>query len=202
MNARLASIVPFASLVLGACVIATTSLPLPEIQSGQALYVIDSSHTFPHFAVSHLSLSTQRGRFNKSSGWIVLDRAARSGSMELIIDAASVDTGDPVLEARLREADFFDVERFPSIVYRANRLRFDGDTLVGVDGELTLRGVTRPVPLRVTSFHCAPLPLIRIEACGASAEGRINRIDFGITLYPSLIGTEIALLIQVEAHRR
>jgi polyisoprenoid-binding protein YceI len=189
------------ALLLGACA-PTTKLALPEPAPDEALYVIDPGHTFPHFEVTHLGWSTHRGRFNKTGGWILLDRAARSGKIELVIDANSLDTGDPALENRLREEDFFDTKTYPEIVFRSDRLRFEGETLVGVDGELTIRGVKRPVALRVTSFRCGPLPIIRREACAADVEARVNRTDFGISLYPSMIGTDIRLLIQVEAHRR
>jgi polyisoprenoid-binding protein YceI len=189
------------ALLLAACA-PTSKIALPESAPGEVLYVIDPGHTFPHFEVTHLGWSTHRGRFNKTSGWIVLDRTARRGKLELVIDTDSLDTGDPALEQRLREQDFFDATNHPTITYRADRFRFDGETVVGVDGELTIRGVTRPVTLTVSSFRCGPLPIIRREACAANAETRIARADFGISLYPSMIGTDIRLLIQVEAHRR
>lgn len=188
------------ALLLGACA-PTTKLALPEVAPTETLYVIDPGHTYPHFEVTHLGWSTHRGRFNKTSGWILLDRAARRGKLELVIDTDSLDTGDPALEQRLRDEDFFDTKNHPTIVYRADRFRFDGETLVGVDGALTIRGVTRPVALTVNSFRCGPLPIIRREACAANAETRVNRSDFGISLYPSMIGTDIRLLIQIEAHR-
>jgi polyisoprenoid-binding protein YceI len=189
--------------LLAACITAPTpSIPLPPVSGGQVLYVIDPAHTYPHFGVSHLNLSTLRGRFNKTSGWIVLDREARSGAMTVVIEVNSLDTGDATLEQRLRQSDFFDAESYPTITFRSSKLRFEGDKLVRVDGELTIRDVTKPVSLTVTSFHCAPLPLIRIEACGANAETRIKRADFGISIYPSMIGADVELLLPLEAHRR
>jgi len=190
-------------LLLAACITAPTpSIPLPKVSGAQVLYVIDPAHTYPHFGVSHLDLSTLRGRFNKTSGWIVLDREAHSGSMTVVIDVDSIDTGDPVLEQRLRAPDFFDTESYPTMTFRSSKLQFQGEALVGVDGELTIRDVTRPVSLTVTSFRCAPLPLIRVEACGVNAEARIRRADFGISIYPSMIGAEVELLLPLEAHRR
>ena len=191
-----------ATLLAGCITAPTPSIPLPPVTGGQVLYVIDPAHTYPHFGVSHLGLSTLRGRFNKTSGWIVLDRGARSGSMTVVIDVDSLDTGDRTLAQRLREADFFDAESYPTITFRSNKLRFEGDNLVGVDGELTIRAITKPVSLKVNSFRCAPLPLIRIEACGANAETRIQRADFGISIYPSMIGAEVELLLPIDAHRR
>ncbi|HKQ30119.1 MAG TPA: YceI family protein, partial [Burkholderiales bacterium] len=190
--------------VTAACAVLPPSsdVPLPSVSGGGALYVIDPAHTFPHFEVTHMNLSTHHGRFNRTSGWIMLDRAARRGAIELVIDAASVDTGDPALEQRLRGEDFFDSGNFPQIKFRADKFRFDDDKPIGIDGELTLRGVTRPVTLAVSAFRCGQLPLIRREACGAQAETTIKRADFGMSIYPSMIGADVRLLIQVEGHKR
>jgi polyisoprenoid-binding protein YceI len=192
------------TVLLGACAVLppTSTIPLPAVSGSEELYVIDPAHTFPHFEVTHMNLSTHHGRFNKTSGWIMLDRAAQRGSMQLVIDANSVDTGDPALEQRLRGEDFFDAANHPEIRFRANKLRFDGDKPVGADGELTLRGATRPVSLTITAFRCGQLPLIRREACGARAETSIKRADFGMSIYPSMIGADVRLVIQVEGHKR
>jgi len=192
------------AVLLGACALLPPSseVPLPQVSGNEELYVIDPAHTFPHFEVTHMNLSTHHGRFNKTSGWIVLDRSARRGRMQLTIDAESLDTGDPALEQRLRGEDFFDSKNFPHIVFRADKFRFDGDKPVGVDGELTLRGVTRSVSLGVSAFRCGQLPLIRREACGARAETALKRADFGMSIYPSMIGADVRLVIQVEGHKR
>jgi polyisoprenoid-binding protein YceI len=194
----------FAAALLNACAALppTTDLPLPTVSGNEELYVVDPAHTFPHFDVTHMNRSTHRGRFNRTNGWIVLDRTAHRGKVELVIDAASVDTGDPALEQRLRGEDFFDVANNPQIRFRSNSVRFEGDKPVGIDGELTLRGVTRPVSLIVASFRCGQLPLIRREACGAEVRGSLRRADFGISIYPSMIGTDIGLTIQIEAQKR
>lgn len=192
----------FIAALMGACATPSSTIPLPPISAGEELYVIDPSHTFPHFEVTHMNLSTHHGRFNKTTGWIVLDRAARRGSMQIVVNADSIDTGDPALEQRLRADDFFDTNTYPDIVFRSSRLRFDGDNLVGIDGELTLRGNTRPVSFAVTGFRCGQLPLIRREVCGARAETSIKRAEFGITIYPSMIGADIRLVVQIEAQKR
>ena len=189
---------------IGACALLppTSTVPLPAVSGNEELYVIDPAHTFPHFEVTHMNLSTHHGRFNKTSGWILFDRAARRGTIELVIDADSIDTGDPALEQRLRGEDFFDAKTYPTITFRSSKFHYDGDKLVGADGELTLRGNTRPVSLTITSFRCAQLPLIRREVCGARAETSVKRSDFGMSIYPSMIGADVRLVIQVEAHKR
>jgi polyisoprenoid-binding protein YceI len=198
------SLLSLLAALISACAVLPPSatIPLPPTSGGDELYVIDPSHTYPHFEVTHMNLSTHHGRFNKTNGWIVLNRPARRGSMQLVIDAESIDTGDPALETRLRGEDFFDTKNFPQIVFRSNKFRFDGDKPVGIDGELTIRGETRPVSLTIASFRCGQLPLIRREACGARAETSIRRADFGMSIYPSMIGTDVRLVIQVEAHKR
>lgn len=199
MNAHLVML--STALLLGSCA-SVPETPMPPAAPGEEVYAIDPGHTFPSFEISHLGFSTHRGRFNKTSGWVILNRGAHGGSIQLTIDADSIDTGDPRLETRLRKSDFFDTETYPTIVFTSKKLRFEGDTLTAVDGELTLRGVTRPVTLAVTSYRCGKLPVIGREVCGANAETSIKRADFGISAYPSAIGGDVKLLIQVEAHKR
>ena len=199
MNARLTILCVI--LLLASCA-SVPETPMPPAAPGEEIYAIDPGHTFPSFEISHLGWSTHRGRFNKTSGWITLNRAARSGSIQLTIDADSIDTGDVRLEERLRKPDFLDTTTFPDITFRSNKLRFEGDALTAVDGDLTLRGVTRPVSLTVSLFRCGKFPVIGTEVCGANAETTIKRADFGISMYPSMIGGDVKLLIQVEAHKR
>jgi polyisoprenoid-binding protein YceI len=199
MNARLTLLC--IALLLASC----ASVPethMPPAAPGDEVYAIDPGHTFPSFEISHLGWSTHRGRFNKTSGWITLNRAARSGSIQLTIDADSIDTGDVRLEERLRKPDFLDTATYPDITFKSNKMRFEGDALIAVDGDLTLHGVTRPVTLTVTSFRCGKFPVIGTEVCGANAETTIKRADFGITVFPTMIGGDVKLLIQVEAHKR
>lgn len=188
MYARTAAVV-LATLVAG------TAWAAPES------YTIESSHTFPSFEVNHLGFSTQRGRFNKTTGSIVLDRAARTASVDITIDANSIDTGFEKLEAHLRNEDFFDTARHPTITFKSNGARFKGDRLASVTGNLTMRGVTRPVTLTVTAFHCGPNPVFKKDACGADAVATIKRSDFGINYALPAVGDEVRLLIQVEALR-
>jgi polyisoprenoid-binding protein YceI len=177
-------------------------LPRPTLASGQTLYAIDPKHTFPTFEVSHMGFSTHRGRFNKTQGWVGLDMAAKTGFIDLTIDVDSLDTGDRNLEQRLKEEDFFNTALFPRIHFTSKQLRFDGDKLVGVDGELTIRNVTKAVSLTVTAFRCGRYAPFPIEGCGADVETRIRRADFGMKAFPNAVGAEVRLIIQVEAHKR
>ncbi|HSD61312.1 MAG TPA: YceI family protein [Burkholderiales bacterium] len=162
-------------------------------------YTLDSRHTYPSFEVNHLGFSTQRGRFNKTSGRIVLDRQAKTGSVDVVIEAASVDTGLDKLEEHLRGEEFFNAEKFPTLSFKSRAVTFSGDKPATVEGDFTLLGVTRPVTLTITAFNCGVHPLTRKDLCGADATATIKRSEFGMTKYVPGVGDEVKLSIQVEA---
>ncbi|MDF1581837.1 MAG: YceI family protein [Methyloprofundus sp.] len=162
-------------------------------------YTIDSRHTFPSFEINHLGFSMQRGRFNQSSGTIQLDPEAGTGSMQIIVDAASIDTGLEELEAHLRGEDFFDTARYPKIVFSSNTLHFKEQQLVAVEGQLTLHGVTKPVTLTVDYFYCGINLRSLKNVCGANALATIKRSDFAVDKYAPLLADEVKIIIQVEA---
>lgn len=164
-------------------------------------FVIDGSHTFPMFEVSHLGFSLHRGRFNQTRGTLELDLAAGRGTLDIEIDAASLDTGDEVLERELRSANFFDVERYPTLRYQADRLVFSGGQLSAVHGQLTLHGVTRQLSLDVDHFRCGNNPASKKFVCGANARATLRRSEFGIARFVPFVGDEVRITIQVEATR-
>jgi polyisoprenoid-binding protein YceI len=162
-------------------------------------YTIDPSHTYPSFEADHMGMSVLRGKFTKSSGTIVLDRAAKTGSMEITIDASSIDFGHEKLNKHAKTADMFDVDKFPTATYKSKSIKFNGDTPVAVDGELTLHGVTRPVTLTINKFRCIEHPMLKREFCGADASAEFKRSDFGINYGLPRFAPEVKLAIQVEA---
>ena len=164
-------------------------------------YTLDSSHTFPRFEINHFGFSTHHGQFNKTAGKLVLDRAAKTGSIELTVQTASIGTGDPKLEEHLRSPDFFNVEKFPTMVFKSKALKFNGDVPASADGELTLLGVTKPLTLTISRVRCAQHPFYKKEDCGAEVSGTLRRSDFGMTKYVPAVGDEVTLHIQVEAIR-
>lgn len=164
-------------------------------------FSVDPRHTFASFEVSHLGLSTQRGRFNRARGEIGLDLGARRGWVQIQIDPDSVDTGDAQLEAVLRSETFFDTANHRYIYFRSTGLEFTGNRLSRVRGELTMLDVTRPLELVVTSFHCGPNPVTGQDVCGADATATLRRSDYGMTRHIPAVGDEVRLLIQVEATR-
>ena len=168
---------------------------------GEETYRVDPLHTTTTFSVSHLGLSQQRGSFGRTTGMVMLDRAAKKASIDVVIDAASVTSGSPSREAMLKGEDYFNVAQFPTIAFKATNLKFDGENLVGCEGELTMRGVTRPVTLSVADFKCAIHPATKKPACGAEVTARVKRSEFGMTYVLGLVGDEIDLSFQVTAFR-
>ena len=162
-------------------------------------YVIDGKHTLPRFEYSHFGYSTQLSRFDNASGKIILDRAAKTGSVDVVIDAKSVNTGSALFNEHIQGEDFLDTAKYPSITFKSNSLKFDGDKLVAVDGKLTVKGITKPVTLNVTSFQCMPHPMLKKDACGANATAKIKRSEFNAGKYAPNVGDEVTLFIPVEA---
>jgi polyisoprenoid-binding protein YceI len=184
--------------LLAAAVALATALPAA---AAMETYTIDSRHTFPSFEVSHFGMSLQRGRFNKTTGKITLDRAARAGSVEVAIDAASVDTGEPKLEEHLRNEDFLNVAKHPTITFKGSKFTFDGDKVKSVAGELTMLGVTRPVTLDATHFNCGTHPMNKKAMCGAEFVANIKRTERGMKYAVPAVADDILLRINVEAFR-
>lgn len=162
-------------------------------------YTIDSRHTFPVFEVNHLGFSTQRGRFNQSSGKITLDTKARKGSVDLTIDAGSLDMGFDKWDEHMKSEDFFNVEFYPTIRFVSNKLVFDGDKVVAAEGDFTLLGVTKPLKLTVSNFHCAPHPMNKKPTCGADISATLKRSEFGMTKYVPAVSDEVRISVPVEA---
>ena len=164
-------------------------------------YTIDPDHTYPSLEMSHMGLSVWRGKFNRSSGSVTLDRAKHSGQVEVRVDTDSIDFGLDSMHEYAVKPDWLDVARHPAMTYRG-QLVFNGDAPNAVDGQLTLRGVTRPLRLTINSFKCMPHPMLKKkEICGADAEGEVDRTDYGMSQYAGNGMDKIHLRIQVEAQR-
>ena len=162
-------------------------------------YVIQNAHTFPRFEYNHLGFSNQVSRFDKTSGTIIIDRVAKTGSVDVVIDAKSVDTGYALFNEHIQGEDFFDTAKYPTITFKSKNLKFDGDKLTSVAGELTIKGVTKPVTLTVTSFQCMPHPMLKKDACGANATTKIKRSEFNAGKHAPNVSDEVTLTIPVEA---
>ena len=163
-------------------------------------YIIDSSHTYPSFEADHMGLSMWRGKFNKTTGTVSYDKAGQTGSLEVTIDANSVDFGHEQMNAKAKSAELFDTAKFPQAIYKGKIDGFAGGAPTRVVGDLTLRGVTRPVNLTINSFKCMPHFMLKREVCGADAVATFKRVEFGMDMGKAWgFNMDVTLRIQVEA---
>ena len=162
-------------------------------------YTIDPGHTYPSFEADHMGISVLRGKFNKTSGTVTLDRAAKTGTIDIAIDPSSLDFGHEKLNVHAKGPDMFDVAKFPTVTYKGKSIKFNGDVPASVDGELTLHGVTKPVTLTINKFKCINHPMLKKEVCGADATAEFKRSDFGISYGLPMLAPEVKLAIEVEA---
>ncbi|MBS1156393.1 MAG: yceI [Proteobacteria bacterium] len=162
-------------------------------------YTIDPDHTFSIFEYSHWGLSRQQGRFDRNTGFIEMDQDAGTGALEIEIDAASIHAGGQLFNDTLRSALFFDVSHHPKITFKSSALRFADRQLQKVEGDLTIKGITKPVVLEITQFNCRFMLAYGKRACGANAASKISRSDFDLGRYVPFVSDEVKLHIAVEA---
>lgn len=162
-------------------------------------YAIDPTHTFVTFEVTHFGTSTNRGRFDKKSGTIHFDRAAKSGKVDISIETGSINTGTGPFDKHLQSKDFFDSEAHPSARFVGEKFSFDGDKVSEVAGTLTLLGKTQPVTLKAVRFNCFDHPRLKREVCGGDFETTIQRSQWGMGYAIPAIPDAVKLVIQVEA---
>jgi polyisoprenoid-binding protein YceI len=180
---------------------ASLALVSGVVLAAPVVYNIDPTHTFPSFEADHMGgMSIWRGKFDKTSGTVQLDLAAKSGSIDITIDTSSIDFGMSKLSDHVKSDQMLDVAKFPTATYKGKLANFKGDVPTEVDGELTLHGVTKPVKLTINSFMCKVHPMLKKEFCGADASATINRADFGIGFGQQMgFKMDVKLAIQVEA---
>ena len=181
-----------AALILAAAA-ASPALAAPET------YVVDGTHTFPRFSYSHFGYSTQLSRFDKTTGTVVFDKAARTGAVDIVIDTKSVNTGYGTFNEHIQGEDFLDTARYPTATFKSTKVVFDGDKPAKVEGNLTLKGVTRPVTLTVTDFKAAPHPMLKKDAIGANAWTVVKRSEFNAGKYAPNVGDDVRIDIAIEA---
>jgi len=187
-------------LLAGAlCALAHAWLCASPASAGTEVYRIDPVATRAEFAVAHFWFTTLHGRFARTQGTIALDPEERTGSIDFVIDADSVDTGWSIRDDFIRGEHMFDASRFPRVRFRSTELRFGAAGLAGASGELTLHNVTRPVVVTVERMNCGPATLG--ESCGVAVGSRIRRSDFGLTFGLPFVGDEIDLSFDLTARR-
>ncbi|MEY4725486.1 MAG: Protein YceI [Pseudomonadota bacterium] len=181
-----------AALVLTSAV-ATSAMAAP------LTYGVDGTHTFPRFSYSHFGYSTQLSSFSKTTGHVVFDAEAKKGSVDIVIDTKSVSTGFVDFNEHIQGEDFLDTAKFPQATFKSTKVVFEGDKPKSVEGNLTIKGVTKPVTLTVTSFQAMPHPMLKKPAIGANAFTVIKRSEFNAGKYAPYVGDEVRIDIAIEA---
>ncbi len=181
-----------AALILAA-VAAAPALAAPET------FVVDSNHSFPSFSYNHLGYSIQMSRFDKATGTVTLDKAAKTAAVDIVIDTKSVNTGSATFNEHIQGEDFLDTAKHPTATFKSTKVVFEGDKPVSIDGNLTLKGVTKPVTLKVNGFHAMPHPMLKKDAIGANATTKVKRTDFNMGKNVPYVGDEVTIDIALEA---
>jgi polyisoprenoid-binding protein YceI len=174
------------------------SLGAGMAMAAPATYIPNADHTFVRFSYDHLGFSTQESRFDRTTGTVTYDPVARTAAVDLLIDTKSVDTGSELFNGHIQGTDFLDTAQYPTATFHANAVRFDGDRPVSITGELTLKGVTKPVTLTVTSFKHGP-NMMKKDSIGANATATIKRTEFNMGKYAPTVGDDVTLTIAIEA---
>jgi polyisoprenoid-binding protein YceI len=162
-------------------------------------YTLDPAHTYPSFAADHFGgLSVWRGKFNSTSGKVVYDKDAKSGSLDVTVDINSINFGMPKLDEHAKSAEIFDAAKYPTATFSGKFTKFNGSAPAEAQGTLTMHGVTKPVTLKVDSFKCMQSPLTKKEVCGVEVSSTINRADFGVN-YGDKYGFNQEVKLQIQA---
>lgn len=165
---------------------------------------LDSSHTTVAFAVKHMGIFTVRGQFKKVTGTVVASELGVPSKIDVVTDAASIETGDVQRDGHLRSPDFLDVEKYPEMRFVSNQIEALGGSRYKIYGGLTIRSVTKPVVLEAELSAPVQDPW-GLTRTGASATGVLNRKDWGLTwnqvleLGALLVGEEVRFTIEVQA---
>jgi polyisoprenoid-binding protein YceI len=182
-----------------AAALALTSAVATSALAAPVTYGVDGTHTFPRFSYSHFGYSTQLSSFSKTTGKVVFDAEAKKGSVDIVIDTKSVSTGFVDFNEHIQGEDFLDTAKFPQATFKSTKVVFDGDKPQSVEGLLTIKGVTKPVTLTVTSFQAMPHPMLKKPAIGANAFTVIKRSEFNAGKYAPYVGDEVRIDIAIEA---
>ena len=182
----------------------SAALAFATLATGSALaapvtYNVDSTHTFPRFSYSHFGYSTQLSSFTNTSGKVVLDAEAKTGSADIVIDVKSVNTGFADFNGHIQGEGFLDTAKFPTATFKSTKVVFEGDKPKTIEGDLTIKGVTKPVTLTVTSFQAMPHPMMKKPVLGANAFTIIKRTEFNAGKYAPYVADEVRIDIAIEA---
>ena len=162
-------------------------------------YGVEANHTFPRFSYTHLGFTTQQSRFDKTTGTVVYDKEGRTGSVDIKIETSSVSTGSTLFNQHIQAEDFLDTAKYPTVTFKSTKVNFDGDKPVSIEGDLTMKGITKRVTLTVTRFLAAPHPIQKKDTIGADAYTIVKRTDFNMGKYAPVVSDEVRIDIAIEA---
>jgi polyisoprenoid-binding protein YceI len=165
-------------------------------------YTTDANHTFAQFEYNHLGFSNQTSRFNTVNGTVTIDPVAKKGSADITIDTKSIDTGSTIFNSHIQGEDFLSTTQFPTASFQSSDMIFKGDKPVALKGVLTLKGVSKPVTLKITNFDCKKHPMTGVEYCGANAEAKVKRTEFNMGKYAPNVGDDVTIMIAIEAAKK
>lgn len=185
-----------------ASALAFTTLAVTSALAAPQTFEIDGSHTFPRFSYSHFGYSTQVSRFDRTSGTVVFDAEAKTGSVDISIDMKSVNTGFADFNGHLQGEDFLDTAKFPKATFKSTKVNFQDGKPASIEGQLTIKGITKAVTLTVTSFQAMPHPMLKKDAIGANAFTMIKRSEFNAGKYVPYVGDDVRIDIALEAIRK
>jgi polyisoprenoid-binding protein YceI len=178
---------------------AVAALITSAAHAAPATYAIDPTHTYVTFEAKHFNTSTLRGRFDKKSGSVTIDTAAKTGKVDVTLETASINSGYEAFNNHLKSKDFFSAEAFPTATFTSDKVIFDGEKVSAVVGTLTLLGKPQTVTLKANNFNCYQNPMLKREVCGGDFDTTIQRGDFGMTYGLPGIPNDVHLVIQIEA---
>lgn len=167
-------------------------------QAAPETYVIDNSQTVANFSFSYLGMANKTHKFDKTSGRVVFDPVSKTGSADVTIDAASINTGIALFNNQMQSASFFDAAKYPVITFRSSKMALQGDQM-NLVGDLTVKGITRQVTLNVSNFQCAANQDSGMDVCGANATVTIKRSDFNMGKYAMLASNDVTLSLTIGA---
>lgn len=179
---------------------ATAAMFAGAAQAETATYAVDPTHTFATFEISHFGASVNRVRIDKKEGTVQLDKAAKTGKVELTLQMDSMNSGTLPFNKHLQSSEIFDAEKFPTAKFVGDKFTFEGDKVASVSGLLTLKGKTQPVTFKANQFACYDSPMVKREVCGGDFEATIDRTAFGVD-YGVAYGfpKNVRIVAQIEA---
>jgi len=187
------------SIIRFAAGVTMAGFMLTPVLAEPVTYGIDSTHTFPRFSYDHMGFSTQVNRFKNTTGTIVYDKEANTAEVNIVIDMTSVETGAESFNGHIQGEEFFDTKNYPEATFTSTQVHFEDDVPTAIDGELTIKGISKAVTLEVKRFTNTEHPMLQRDAIGADATVVVKRSDFKADKYVPAISDEVRIDIALEA---